>query len=278
MKKLTLSVLCLLMLSLCLPFCALADEPVLTTGSAKDYVVDNADLIFDLNEEELETQLRETSEKIGMDIVVVTTNTLDGKTPEAYADDYYDYNGYADDGCLFLVSTEDRDWQVSTKGYAITCITDYGIQVIEEECVHYLSTEDYYLAFNKYGKLVEEFYYEAQTGSPYDTNNKYTDEYGETIGAPEQKSTVKAIFISLVIALVIALIITFSVKSQYKPVKFNHSAAGYLVDGSLNVTQSYEHFLYSNVTKTQRQSSSGGGSSTHTSSSGSTHGGGGGKF
>ena len=271
MKKILLSLLLVVLLVMSVPFCAFAE--------GKDYVVDSADLIFDANEEELEAQLKGVSEEIGMDVVVVTTNTLDGKTPEAYADDYYDYNGYADDGCLFLISMEDRDWHISTKGYAITCITDYGIGVLEEECVGSLSNGDYYIACSKYGKLVKEFYNEAKTGIPYDTNNYYTDENGNTIGAPEKKSVAKGLFISLVAALIIAFVIMSIVKSSYKPVKFNRSAANYLVDGSLKVTQSYEHFLYSNVTKTARSdSSSGGGSSTHSSSSGSTHGGGGGKF
>ena len=51
-----------------------------------------------------------------MDLVVVTANTLGGKSPMEYADDYYDYNGYTDDGALLLVSMEDRDWWISTKG------------------------------------------------------------------------------------------------------------------------------------------------------------------
>lgn len=33
-----------------------------------------------------------------MDFVVVTTEDAEGKTSEEYADDYYDYNGYAEDG------------------------------------------------------------------------------------------------------------------------------------------------------------------------------------
>lgn len=275
MKKIiTLTLAVFLVVLTSVPFCAFAEE--------KDYVVDNADLIFDLNEEELEKELKDISERTGMDVVVVTTNTLDGKTPMEYADDYYDYNGYANDGCIFLVSMEDRDWWVSTKGYGITCITDYGIKVIESECVGYLSNADYYLAFSKYGKLVEEFYNEAKTGAPYDTNNKYKDENGKTIGGVGEKMTgdnLKGVVIALICALVIALVVVSSVKRSYKPVRFNASASNYLVDGSLNVTQSYEHFLYSNVSKTERQSSSsGGGSSTHTSSSGSSHGGGGGKF
>ncbi|MBR3149228.1 MAG: TPM domain-containing protein [Eubacterium sp.] len=271
MKKLSLifALICVLVMSV--PFSAFAE--------GKDYVVDNADIIFDANEEELEAEYAALSATIGMDVVVVTTNTLDGKTAEAYADDYYDYNGYADDGCLFLVSMEDRDWHVSTKGYAITCITDYGIKVIESECVGSLSNGDYVVAFNKFANIVQQFYNEAKTNKPYDTNNKYTNEYGETIGSQATKENFKGVAISLIVMLVIALVVISGVKKSYKPVQFNRSAANYLVDGSLNVTQSYEHFLYSNVSKTAKSdSSSGGGSSTHTSSSGSTHGGGGGKF
>ena len=271
MKKITLALSLILVLILSVPFCAEA--------KGKDYVIDNADIIFDANEETLENELKAISQEIGMDVVAVTTNTLDGKTPEAYADDYYDYNGYADDGCLFLISMEDRDWHISTKGYAITCVTDYGVRVIEEECVHLLSNGDYYLALSKYGRIIREFYHEAKTSKPYDTNHKYTNEYGEKIGSLKQTGMGKSIAACAVAAMVVALIVVSSIKRKYKPVQFNRSAANYLVDGSLKVNQSYEHFLYSTVSKTARSDdSSGGGSSTHTSSSGSTHGGGGGKF
>ena len=48
-----------------------------------------------------------------MDIVIVTTNTLDGKLPTVYADDFYvakEYGfGLDKDGVLLLISKEDRD-------------------------------------------------------------------------------------------------------------------------------------------------------------------------
>ncbi len=270
MKKLSLILALICVLVMSVPFSAFAE--------GKDYVVDNADIIYDESEEQLEMKYKALSEAIGMDVVVVTTNTLDGKTPEAYADDYYDYNGYADDGCLFLVSMEDRDWHVSTKGYAITCITDYGIEVIESECVENLSNGNYTIAFNKFANIVEQFYNEAKTNKPFDTNNKYTNEYGETVGTKATGENLKGVAISLIVMLIIAFVVIAGVKKSYKPVQFNRSAGNYLVDGSLKVNQSYEHFLYSNVTKTAKSDSSSGGSSTHTSSSGSTHGGGGGKF
>ena len=54
-----------------------------------DKVVDNADILTDKEEEKLEEQFTQIAEKYQCDIAVVTTNTLDGKSPMNYADDYY---------------------------------------------------------------------------------------------------------------------------------------------------------------------------------------------
>ena len=71
-------------------------------------------------------------------------------------------------------------------------------------------------------------------------------------------------------------------KSQLRSVAFQENAASYVREGSMNLTNSRELFLYRDVNRTERpkesSSSDSGGSSTHTSSSGTTHGGGGGSF
>lgn len=268
----------LLILLMLLPFSANAQSK---------YVIDNADLMSDSQEEELAKILEDFAAKYNFDAVALTVNTLDGKTPMAYADDYYDYNDYKEDGCLFLISMEDRDWWISTKGFGITAITDYGIDVIESEVVPYLSDGDYYGGYKTYAKIVEDFVSQAKSGSAYDTNNEYTNDSGYTYSNSYDYSdeddgdvAMGALIISFIVAIIIAAVVVSMVKHSYKPVRFKASAQDYLVAGSLNVTGSYENFLYSNVTKTeiQTESSHGGGSSTHSSSSGSSHGGGGGKF
>ena len=96
----------------------------------KTRVVDMADLLSDSEESSLLFKLDEISERQQFDVVVVTVGSLDGKTPTAYADDFYDYNGYGFgaeyDGVLLLVSMEERDWRISTCGYGITALTDAG--------------------------------------------------------------------------------------------------------------------------------------------------------
>ena len=119
---------------LALPLNALADSP--------KYAIDGAGLMDESEVSELEEMLASLSEKYNFDIVALTVDSTEGKSPMDFADDYYDYNGYKDDGCLFLISMEERDWWISTKGYGITAITDYGIEVIEAEVVPFLSNGD----------------------------------------------------------------------------------------------------------------------------------------
>ena len=250
--------------------------PVFAADGHDPRVVDNAELLSQSEIQELTEKLDEISERQQLDVVVVTTNTIDGKSPMAYADDYYDYHNYGygegKDGVLLLLSMEDRDWWISTTGYGITAFTDAGIQLIGNEIVQYLSTGDYFAGFKLFADEADKFITQARKGQPYDVGS-----------LPKEKKKffdLKSALISLAIAAVIALVVVLSIKSKYKPVKFKANASDYLVQDSFNLTGAFDNFLYSNVSKTARSddSSSSGGSSTHSGSSGTSHGGGGGKF
>lgn len=236
-------------------------------------VCDGADLLSESEEDALLSKLDEISLRQQTDIVVVTADTLEGKTPMEYADDFYDYNGYGfgenRDGVLLLVSMEDRDWWISTTGFGITAITDAGIDYISDRFTDSLSEGEYADAFNAYAELCDKFITQAKTGKPYD--------YGNMPKAPF--NVLFHICISLAVGFAVALIVTGIMKGKLKTVRFQSAAANYVKDGSMNVTESRDMFLYTHISRTPRpKESSSGGSSTHTSSSGSTHGGGGGKF
>lgn len=237
-------------------------------------LVDNAGLLTETEQSELLATLDEISERQKADIVVVTTNTLNGKTPMNYADDFYDYNGYGYgaeyDGVLLLVSTEDRDWWISTCGYGITAITDDGIDYISDKFLSYLKGENYAKAFSTYAELCDDFFSQAKTGQPYDGDHMPKDPF----------NTVLWLLVAMGIGIGIALGITGSMKKKLRSVKLQSAAGSYVKANSMNITERRDIFLYNTVTRTERpkSSSSSGGSSTHSSSSGSTHGGGGGKF
>lgn len=237
-------------------------------------VVDMADLLDNSEEAALLSMLDEISIRQELDVVVVTVNTLDGKTPMDYADDFYDYNGYGfgenRDGVLLLVCMEDRDWRISTSGYGITVFTDAGIEYISEKFLPDLSDGNYADAFTTYAEHCDEFITQARTGEPYDTNN-----------LPKEPFNVfTSLLISLAVGILVSLIVTGKMKGKLKTVRMQPAAEEYVRKGSMLVTESSDLFLYSHVDRRakSKDNDSGGGSSTHTSSSGSSHGGGGGKF
>ena len=252
----------ILMLVLCLNIMS----PVFAT-EAMPRVMDQADLLTDSEETELLQKLDSISAGQGMDVVVVTTDSLDGKTPTAYADDFYDDNGYSEDGVLLLVSMEDRDWWISTSGYGITAFTDAGIKYIGNRITDSLSGEEYAQAFTIYADQCDKFIVQAKSGDPYDTHN-----------LPKEPFDVKTtLLVSAGIGFLLAVVIVTIMKSQLKSVRKKAGASDYVKAGSMNVTHRQDLFLYRDVQKREKPKSSSG-SSTHTSSSGRTHGGGGGKF
>lgn len=265
-KQLFGALLCILLcIAAAYPAFALSDMPRL---------VDNAGLLSDFEQSELINTLDEISTRQQVDIVVVTTDSLNAKTPEAYADDFYDYNGYGFgedcDGVLLLVSMEDRDWHLSTCGYGMTAITDDGVEYISDKFLPDLSDGNYAQAFTTYAKLCDEFITQAKTAQPYDGDNMPKAPF----------DPLKCLIISMAIGLGISLAVTGSMKAKLKTVRMQAAAASYVKANSLHITESRDMFLYNTVDRTEKpKSDSGsGGSSSHTSSSGQTHGGGGGKF
>lgn len=260
-------------------FPVMASEiPDIPTEGQKPLLVDEAGLLSEEESSTLINKLEEISQRQKNEVAVVTVNSLEGKTAEAYADDYYDYNGYGygenDDGLLLLVSMGEREWAVTTYGYCHTvAFTDAGLDYISSEFRRKLSSGEYAKAFDCFADLCDDFLTQAATGEPYDVDNM-----------PKGKVSPFWLYTDLVVAFFISFGIVKGKSRNLKSVKKQESAKAYERRGSLSLRRSTDSFVNRIVTqktiRNEKNSSSGssGGSSSHISSSGRSHGGTSGKF
>lgn len=239
----------------CFPVFANAAEDAL---GQKERLVDDADLLTDGEEEDLKAKLDEISEKQKCDVIVVTVNSLDGKTAEAYADDYYDNFGYGEDdsGILLLISMEDRDWHISTFGFGTTAVTDAGREYMSEKFRPALSDGEYAKAFTTYADLCNDYLTQAKDGEAYDTGN-----------LPKGSLSLWWIPGDLLIGGIVALLIGLYKKSKLKSVKLQATAGAYTSKDQMNLTIKNDRFINRVVTRRKIEREEQGGSSTHTSSS-----------
>ena len=256
------------------------------TGTADAVrVVDHADLLSEREEQALLELADEISQRQQCDVVVLTENVISPKTPMEYADDYFDYNGYgygADrSGILLLLSMEDRDWWISTRGSAIQAFTDNGIQYLFSKCKSDISDGDYYDGFERYLNCADTML-SAYNGTLSDDElAELQDDFNDFMGVRKKPGIGKTVVYALIIGFVLAFIPSSLLRSELKSVRNNYSAGNYKRSNSFHLDRNRDIYLYANTTSRvieTNRSSGGGGSSTHISSSGATHGGGGGKF
>lgn len=269
MKKKVLTIVFVLLLyalQVCMAYAA-EDMPRL---------IDAAGLLSEGEKTALLNELDEISERQRVDTIVITLESLEGASGAEYADDFYDYYEYGfgeeKDGILLLISMEERDWYISTKGYGITAVTDAGLDYISESMIDDLSEGRYAEAFMVFAELCDDFITQAETGKPYDIGNLPKEPFGFVLN----------LAITFGIGFIFSLIIMGRMRNRLKTVGRQPGAENYVKKNSMNLTKERDLFLYRHVDRREKADDHGandsGGSETHTSSSGETHGGGGGKF
>ncbi len=223
-------------------------------NATNDYrLFDGANLLTESEEEELLKSINEYSDKLGFEIIILTTSTLGlgsetdtgsfsfdylESLAQTYCEDYYDNYVNNKNGIVFLryVNNYDRYMRIATFGDLRGVFTEDKNDKIFDEIEGYLDpySTQAYTGFSEYLPLVEK---------TYNTRNSLT---------------LQSIVISLIIALVIALIIVMKMKGELKSVKNQDNATSYLKKGSFKLTNSNDVYLYKTVSKTRVQSSSSG--------------------
>lgn len=232
-------------------------------------LVDDANLLSENEKAELLSKLEEISSRQGMDVAVITVETLGSRSVEAYTDDFYDYYGYGQgsgkDGVMFLISMGERMVHMTAVGRGITAFTDAGRDFILDECVMpQIKSENYSKAFDAFAAQCDGFITQAKTGKPFDNGNLPKGEF--------KRPDDVWILVAVAAGIIITFLVSAKLKKQMKTVELKAEATDYAVPGSLVITGSSDRFVTARTTQTRiANESSGGGSSTHTSSSGTTH-------
>lgn len=241
-----------------------------------DRVADGAMLLTADEAQALRTKLNEISNQYQCDVAIVTTDSEDIDSEYdamVYADDFFDYNGYGigsgRDGIILLVSINDgnRFYWFSAHGYGSTAFSDNDTENMGEQIVPYLKDGDYYSAFVRYAEMAEDLLEYARTNA-----------VSEEIYSKKSAFDISRLLIAFVAGVVIAFIATWVMRGKLKTVRMQSGAGDYVRNGSMNITNSRDTFLYSHVNKTAIPQDDSSNDSSHISSSGSTHTGSGGSF
>lgn len=252
MKRVFSAIFCLFLLISTLAVSASANAQT-------QYICDQAELLDRSEIARLSQEAKSLRSQYGLDVVIVTTDSTYGSSPRAYAEDFYDSMGYADNGILFLLSMEERDWYICTSGRARDIFSSKGIDRMGDEIVPHLSDGDYYSGFLTFLDLIP----------------SYIEAYNEGI-APEAKFDLTLLLVSLGIGLLVGLIAILIMRSGMATARQRHGATEYVKQGTFDLRLRQDFFLYSRVHKAARSNSNGPGG--RGGGGGRSHGGGGGKF
>lgn len=159
MKK---QIKCFLILATCLIVSLLISivsiKALSTQSDGYTYIIDGANLLTNDEKANLDETLKSISNQYQMDIVVATVKSMNGSSISSYARDFYRSQQIgqndSDDGALFLLAMNERQYYMLTNGYGTTYLEDRRDSILSKVKT-YLSNGDYNGAFKTYARLVK---------------------------------------------------------------------------------------------------------------------------
>lgn len=200
---------------------------------------DGADILTAVEEEELLEKLDRISEEYKVDVAIATVNGTGDMDATEYVNYYFDNStlgfGEGRDAVLFLIDMDARQFRILSNGKDLgaVAVSSDDIESITDKVSSDLKRGNYAAAFHTFADECE---YQID---------------GEINGFPFKAG--RNLIISLIIGLIVSLIVTGSMKGKLKSVRWQDKATSYVKNGSFNVTESRDIFLYSRINRTKRQ-------------------------
>ncbi len=203
-------------------------------------VLDGAEVLTPEQEQQLKDLAAHFPEELGCHLYFVTLPSLEGHPIELVAQDACGATGYfqRDHVMVFLVALEEREWYIATSGIAAQLFSDRSLDALGEAAVPFFSQGDYGGGFQA-----------------------FFDALPDVLAQEEDRLSPKTMWDVLPLSLLLGLlaaggtvaVMAFGMNTR-RP---KHSAGDYLTQGSFHMGLCQDLYLYSNVTKTRRQTGSG---------------------
>jgi uncharacterized protein len=210
-------------------------------------IIDEAGILGSREIRDLNQTASAVSEMYRCDVAVIIISDLEGEDIFELAlklyDDYGIGHGAGKSGLLLLLSMEERDYILISKGRANTAFTDHGKDVLlDKHVLPLLAKDEYYAAFESLLDKASEYLQMAQDGAPFDTD---TDpDYGKLSWMTK---LVVIILLPMLIAGIVCVIWAKQMKTAISP----KAAENYISPNSFALTGQEDRFLF--LTETRRR-------------------------
>ena len=253
LRLLKIPLLLLLTVTFVFPWVAFASEEDGTTEGTIPFLTDENGYLTDEEAETVSDMLEKIYEDYDLRLVIYTEPQLPSDFEDggerAY-DLYYRYDDFS--GILFYISG-DRYYHLLTTSVGYYVFGDDEITEIENGILPYMRNDEMFEAFTEYAKVGRTILENADLDAAYAEYEDYMNRYSDgTIDSEEEGFPWFLLLLVLTIPLIIAAVMTGIKSAAMKTARARTDAAGYLRNGSLNIKQQQDIFLYSTVTRTAK--------------------------
>lgn len=237
-----------------------ADESDSYDDYSQYYINDQVDYLTEEEEKSLGERAAALEAKYNNPVYIFIIDNFKNYTDE---EEIYDFAkqlyvewglgvGEDQNGCMLMLSMDDRDWTSVVKGHAANdAFTDYGRTKMEDQFIPYFKQNDWYGGFDCYMDLCEDYLEQAAEGHPI----------GSSPAEKFMAHPILSICVIFLAPLVIAAAVVLILYAMMQIPVEQKSARGYMVEDSLRMQIATDQYTHTTVVKTkiEKSSSSGGG-------------------
>ena len=211
------------------------------------YVVDEAWLLTEEENQELESNAALLAEEYGLGVYIITvediTDYVDATDMVSAAETrYLAYElGEQEDqsGILLLLSMAERDYALFAFGYGNEAFTDYGKDYLSGKFLADFGEDDWFDGFVEYQRVCGEMVASAQNGEPVDVDNVPTSPNARIYG----------IVACIILGVLIAFIVRGVLKGQLKSVAMGTDAEEFVTGEGLTLTARNDIYTHTTTTR-----------------------------